>query len=106
MHLWFRAPGFRLNQFAVKRARKPRDDFVLCRRISARSTSNRSDHRVFTVWVSISLALMRTDVAAQHAALQRISHVEIGTQLLDVDRLALEGECTAGGDHSRAAQPR
>jgi hypothetical protein len=35
-------------------------------------------------------------VAAQHAALKRVTDAEIRTQLLDVDGLALEGESTAG----------
>jgi hypothetical protein len=41
--------------------------------------------------------------ASQHAALQRVSNAQFDAQLLQIDLLVLEGECSAGGDDDCAA---
>ena len=91
----------------MKRAREPRNDVVLC--LQEFGTTHIELIRPQCLR-ALRIDQPRIDahraVAAQHAALKRITDAEVRAQLLDVDGLALEGEGTAGGNDSRAAQLR
>ena len=58
------------------------------------------------VAVSISWPVMRTRLAALHAAFEDVAHAQFLCHLLHVDRLALVGEGRIAGDDEEPRQSR